>query len=84
MQDNNIQVVEQQLPFYYNVKSFEIIVTSLQLNILVSLVVKCYDVNNKFLFDKQFVIEGDEYLNWGSNDDYIINLVCSKMGLTRA
>lgn len=28
-------------------------------------------------------IQGDEYNQWGDNDDYIINLILSKLGLTR-
>lgn len=81
---DNVIVNEQQIPFYYNVKSFDIIVTGLQLNTLVNIIARCYDVNNKFLFDQVFVIEGQEYLNWGNNDEYLVDLVCSKLGLTKA
>lgn len=30
-----------------------------------------------------FLIEGEEFSNWGSDDDYIINLILTKLGLTK-
>lgn len=36
------------------------------------------------LLDNKFVkIEGDEYNAWGDDDNYIINLVLTKLGLTK-
>jgi hypothetical protein len=29
-------------------------------------------------------IEGEEYLKWSNNDDYIINLICQKLGIKKA
>lgn len=29
-----------------------------------------------------FVIEGEEYSNWGNDDQYIIMLLCQKLGYT--
>lgn len=78
---SKIQVIEKQIPFYYNVKSFEIIITGLQLNQLVILIARCYDIDNKFLFDKIYTIEGEEYLLWGNDDEYLINLVALKLGV---
>jgi len=36
------------------------------------------------LLDNKFVkIEGDEYTAWGNDDNYITNLVLTKLGLTQ-
>ena len=78
---SKIQVIQQEIPFYYNVKSFSIMIIGLELNKSVSILAKYYDVDEKFLFEKMYYIEGQEYNDWGSNDDYLINLVASKLGL---
>ena len=39
--------------------------------------------NNKIIDTKIMNITGDEYTNWGNDDNYIINLVLSKLNLTR-
>jgi acid phosphatase class B len=78
---SKIQVIQQEIPFYYNVKSFSIMIIGLELNKSVSILAKYYDVDDKFLFEEMYYIEGQEYSNWGSNDDYLINLVASKLGL---
>lgn len=30
------------------------------------------------------VIEGDEYKNWKDDDQYIIDLICNKLGITQS
>ena len=32
---------------------------------------------------EEVLVEGDEYKEWKNDDEYIINLICSKLGLTR-
>jgi len=40
---------------------------------------------NKSLVDnKVYKIEGEEYSNWGNDDTYIVNLILTKLGMTRA
>jgi hypothetical protein len=78
---SKIQVEEKQIPFYYLVKSFDITIVGLELNKYVNVLAKYYDVNDVYLFEKIYFIEGQEYLDWGSNDEYLINLVALKLGL---
>lgn len=33
---------------------------------------------------KYITIEGQEYLNWNSDDSYIVNLICQKLGIQKA
>ena len=76
-----IQVEEKEIPFYYLVKSFDIIIIGLELNKYVNVLAKYYDVNDVFLFEKHYFIEGQGYLDWGNNDEYLINLIASKLEL---
>jgi hypothetical protein len=39
--------------------------------------------NNKIIDSKLMNISGDEYSNWSNDDNYIINLVLTKLNLTK-
>ena len=39
--------------------------------------------NNKNVDNKILKITGEEYNNWGNDDNYIINLVLTKLGLSK-
>jgi hypothetical protein len=80
---SKIQVEEKQIPFYYLVKSFDVMIVGLELNKYVNVLAKYYDVNDVYLFEKIYFIEGQEYLDWGSNDEYLIDLIASKLGLVQ-
>ena len=38
--------------------------------------------DNEILKQEVFTLEGEAYSNWGSDDTYITNYVCEKMGIT--
>ena len=78
---SKIQVRETNVPIYYLVKSFDINIIILDLTKSVDLTARCYDKNGDFLYQKSFSIVGEEYLNWSDDDNYLIDLVASKLGL---
>ena len=39
---------------------------------------KCVLFTSENVFDKSYVLEGDDYARWGSDDDYIKNWICDK------
>ena len=39
--------------------------------------------NNKNVDNKILKISGEEYTNWGNDDNYIIDLVLTKLGLSK-
>ena len=39
---------------------------------------KCIHFTSENVFDKSYVLEGDDYARWGSDDDYIKNWICDK------
>ena len=38
--------------------------------------------NSQQLYSTQIILSGDDYKNWGTDDDYIVNYVAKKLGLT--
>jgi len=37
-----------------------------------------------FIASKTYLLEGDDYTNWGNNDEYIVDYVLAQLGLTQA
>ena len=52
--------------------------TSIEVNCLLK------DENENVFKIENITISGDEYNNWGTDDDYLINLVLSKLGLSHS
>lgn len=77
-----IKISKQNVNLSHLVDYFEINVISLNLNVSVSVIVNCYDDTMSFLFSKTFLIEGEEYLGWGNDDSYLINLISQKLGFS--
>lgn len=78
---NFIEVVEKEVSLPYLVDSFSMVVYINKLGVSAVVVAITYDKDKRQLYEKQFVIEGEEYYSWGSDDNYIKNLVASKLGL---
>ena len=41
---------------------------------------RCVIYSGSSIYDKVFNLEGDDYANWGSSDDYIKAYICDKEG----
>lgn len=52
------------------------------LNTSAKIIVNYLDIHGDYLFEDVFVIEGEEFTQWGSDDDYLYNLVAQKCGFT--
>jgi hypothetical protein len=65
----------------FRVLSFRIQRVAVVLNqsAIVRLLVEVENDGRKSLENKEVVIQEDEYLNWGSDDTYLIDLVKSKL-----
>jgi hypothetical protein len=44
-----------------------------------SVTILCYDANGVFVTTKNFVLSGNDYLNWGNNDAYLDNYIASHL-----
>lgn len=81
MNSNSVEVVEQEVLLPYLVSSFDMNVIVVQLNVQATVIVNTFDKDRNRLYEKQIIIEGEDYDNWGNDDDYLKNLVASKLGL---
>lgn len=52
----------------------------LDVNVIVNVLL--YNSDNIVIQNQVITIEGEEYDLWGNDDDYLINLIASKLGLT--
>jgi hypothetical protein len=62
-------------------EKFKITIMDLILFKSVSLLVALYDKDDKFLKTESFLLEGEDYHNWGNSDDYIVSYVLTKLSL---
>ncbi len=49
----------------------------------VSLRVILYDTNNDYIDTKTIVIKDADYLNWGNDDNYIVDYVLNELSLSK-
>lgn len=80
---SDITVNVQDSPYVINntITKVQIRVMNVELFTSVSVVASLFE-NDKILDNKYFKIEGEEYNNWGNSDQYLVNLVLTKLGLT--
>jgi hypothetical protein len=78
---NIVEVVEKEYVFKYLVSSFDMNVVITQLNVSATVITNTFDKEGKRLYETQIVVEGPEYDAWGSDDNYLKELVASKLGL---
>ncbi len=78
---NITEVEEEEIQETYEVCSFGMNIIILEINVKALVVATTYDKIGRQLYEKQFVIEGDEYCQWGADDAYIRNLIAEKLNL---
>jgi len=82
MDATQIQVNDKEEIKVFIINNVEMRVINLSLG-------KYVDVNailkqdSNFVSSQNFRIQGEEYDNWGNNDDYLENLILQKLGLVR-
>ena len=76
---------EQQITLYPNMKktlnicSFRYKILEIKLKEGVRVAVYLFNENDWLVDSKQFLIEGEEYMRWGNDDQYLINLLKQKI-----
>lgn len=81
MSQNIVNVIEKEILKPYLVSYFTMNVIILELNKSCCVIATTYDKNNEKLYESQFIVDGEEYQNWGSNDDYLKQLIANKLNL---
>lgn len=75
-----VPVVESIINVPYSIDKFIMILGDLKLNESIGIGVECYYQDRKVYYTS-FLIQGEEYTAWGNDDDYLKNLIASKLGL---
>jgi hypothetical protein len=44
--------------------------------------VMLFDENDKIIDNRFYIIDGDDFLNWGNDDKYLVNLIKNKLNAT--
>jgi len=76
--NNNIFIDPKIDQDYSTISYFQVEFLNLILNTSVLFRVKFYNSNNLEIRNIYLNIEGDEYKNWGYDDNYLIELICKK------
>jgi len=73
----DVPLVKTQVIEYnrFKIKNFD-----LKLGEKVSIIILLYPVNPEHVVEARTIImEGDDYANWGDDDNYVINFIKSKL-----
>jgi hypothetical protein len=82
LNDNRIVVEPYELIRVKTVTSIDMRIIALELFKSVTVSVAMYADDGYVCDNRVLEISGDEYLAWNNNDQYLVNLVCTKLGLT--
>ena len=63
---------------FYTTNGWEIHLFPIQIEIGLKAYIKCIQMSSMGMYQKEYILEGDEYQAWGSDDDYIKNYICDK------
>jgi hypothetical protein len=76
---------QDEYPIYPNIKKtysickFKYKILEIKLKESVRIAVYLFSENDLLIDSRQYLIEGNEYLNWGTDDGYLINLIKQKI-----
>ncbi len=65
------------------ISKVDILEGTIQLNKSVRFPVRLMDSNENVISNQTITIYGDEYENWGSDDNYIESLILTKLGVQK-
>ncbi len=63
---------------FHTTNGWEIHLFPIQIEIGTKAFIKCIQMSSVGMYKKDYIIENDDYFNWGSDDDYIKNYICDK------
>ncbi len=81
MDGANIQIEPLEIVNIRRKTSFSISVISIRLFHSVTLAVNFFDENNVYVDRTDVTVSGEDYANWGADDNYLINYVINKIGV---
>jgi hypothetical protein len=63
---------------------FSLDIACLELGVSATFRISLYDVDDNCFANKYVTLEGQDYLNWGTDDSYVMKFVSTKLGFTLA
>jgi hypothetical protein len=82
MNNYNVDVNSKDFITTNTANKVELRVSNLQIGSSVDVTLLIKDLNGNIFKVENAHIEGEEYNNWGNDDQYLVNLCLSKVGLT--
>lgn len=77
-----INVQDKEVVTTQTISQVEILEGNIQLGQSVRFPVKLLDANSNLISIEFVEVSGDDYINWGTDDSYVNNLILTKLGLT--
>ena len=63
---------------FYTTNGCEVHLFPIQIEIGTKAFIKCIQMSSIGMYQKDYILENDDYNNWASDDDYIKNYICDK------
>jgi hypothetical protein len=80
MADKVIAIVDYPFSRPSVISAIKVKIHSVVLFTSVTLMVQLLDASSKIIDVKQLILSGDEYLGWGNDDKYLIDIAIVKLG----
>jgi hypothetical protein len=79
----NISIQTKTITTTKEVKFIEIEDGQILLNKSATFPVRLLDVDGKLIDVKFIILEGEDYTNWGDEDDYVVDFILSELGMSK-
>jgi hypothetical protein len=79
---NNLNVVPFDVTTVKTVAYITININNIVLSQSAQINVTYYDASDNIVSINPLLLAGEDYSNWGANDSYIINFVCTSLNIT--
>ncbi len=80
--NTDVPIVPDEITTKQTAVSFIVTCRSLELFTTASFLVNLLDIKRNIISSQLITLTTEQYLEWGSNDDYIINLVATILNVT--
>lgn len=78
-----INIENKEVITTQTISKVDILEGTIELNKSVRFGVRLMDSNENVISHQNITISGEEYENWGSDDNYIENLILTKLGVQK-
>lgn len=80
---SQIEIKESVLTEVHKIKRICVMVTNVILHVSCTVAYSLFDDTGRIVKTDVLILTGDDYTNWGSNDNYIQDFILTKLGYTK-